>query len=51
MSKEMEFSLPGPICHEAKPCFGRSEKGRCQILRTGYEKGRECPFRKERRGK
>ena len=39
----------GPECYEMGPCFGRSDKGRCQILARGYEKGRRCPFRKEKR--
>lgn len=41
----------GPECYETKPCFGRSEEGRCQILREGYDKGMKCPFTKEKRSK
>ena len=41
----------GPECYEAAPCFGRSEKGRCQILAKGYDRGHRCPFRKEKRSK
>ena len=47
---ETANSFFGPTCYETKPCFGRSEKGRCQILAKGYDRGHRCPFRKEKRG-
>lgn len=50
-TKALGSVVYGPECHEIKPCFGRSEEGRCQILREGYDKGMKCPFRKEKRSK